>query len=216
MMKKTILFCCLLLSSCAMLTLNKDAVTSRQFLDAREKKILVNISEQKLYLLAPHNQIITSYPISSGRTGTGEINASGKTPRGMHIIGQKIGDEQPTLQAYKARQPIGLYSANNSKGKHILARILTLNGQEPYNKNTKARYVYIHGTPNTRQLGTIPVSSGCIRMNPKDIVELFELVNEHMPVYIYDDKNPLPRQRTIHQVANALSYVENQDTTWKA
>ncbi|KAA0442360.1 MAG: L,D-transpeptidase, partial [Candidatus Thioglobus sp.] len=57
----------------------------------------------------------------------------------------------------------------------ILSRILWLDGLEAHNQNTKARYIYIHGTPDETQLG-ISGSKGCIRMHNADIMALFDLV----------------------------------------
>src|SRR5205814_10165594 len=61
----------------------------------------------------------------------------------------------------------------------ILTRILWLSDREP-GKNrlgdvdTMRRYIYIHGTPETAEMGK-PGSIGCIRMRNANIVELFEL-----------------------------------------
>ena len=45
------------------------------------------------------------------------------------------------------------------------------------------RYIYIHGTPDTEPMG-LPLSHGCVRMRNKDIIELFEQVEEGMAVTI--------------------------------
>jgi lipoprotein-anchoring transpeptidase ErfK/SrfK len=37
------------------------------------------------------------------------------------------------------------------------------------------RYIYIHGTPDSVQLG-MPGSGGCIRMRNADVMELFDAV----------------------------------------
>ena len=68
----------------------------------------------------------------------------------------------------------------------ILARILTLDGQEPGNANTLARYIYIHGTAHTRLLGR-PASHGCIRMAPDAIIELYPLLPIGTGVFISQD-----------------------------
>ena len=36
-------------------------------------------------------------------------------------------------------------------------------------------YIYIHGTPEERNIG-LPVSYGCIRMRSRDVIELFDIV----------------------------------------
>ena len=70
----------------------------------------------------------------------------------------------------------------------ILTRILWLSGCEVgFNRlgevDTMRRYIYIHGTPDTMELGR-PGSIGCIRMRNADLVELFDLVPAGTPVEI--------------------------------
>ena len=70
----------------------------------------------------------------------------------------------------------------------ILTRILWLAGCEPGHnqggtQDTLARYIYIHGTPDTEPMG-IPQSHGCIRMRNQDIVTLFDYVNIGTPVSV--------------------------------
>jgi lipoprotein-anchoring transpeptidase ErfK/SrfK len=62
----------------------------------------------------------------------------------------------------------------------ILTRILWLSGCEVGSNrlgevDTMRRYVYIHGSPDTVEMGK-PGSIGCIRMRNQDVLELFELV----------------------------------------
>jgi lipoprotein-anchoring transpeptidase ErfK/SrfK len=45
------------------------------------------------------------------------------------------------------------------------------------------RYIYIHGTPDSTELGK-PGSHGCIRMRNHDLLELFELVSAGTEVEI--------------------------------
>ena len=70
----------------------------------------------------------------------------------------------------------------------MLTRLLWLSGCER-GKNrlgevdTMRRYIYIHGSPETAQMGK-PGSIGCIRMRNRDIVELFDRVAPYTPVEI--------------------------------
>jgi lipoprotein-anchoring transpeptidase ErfK/SrfK len=62
----------------------------------------------------------------------------------------------------------------------ILTRILWLSGCEVGfnrlgNVDTMRRFIYIHGSPDSVQMGR-PGSIGCIRMRNTDIVELFDRV----------------------------------------
>lgn len=73
----------------------------------------------------------------------------------------------------------------------ILTRILWLSGCEPgFNRlgdvDTMRRYIYIHGSPDSVELGK-PGSIGCIRMRNRDIVEIFERVAPGTPVQIVDN-----------------------------
>ncbi|MEM7699079.1 MAG: L,D-transpeptidase, partial [Verrucomicrobiota bacterium] len=74
----------------------------------------------------------------------------------------------------------------------IVTRILWLNGLEDRNENAYRRYIYIHGTPEERNIGR-PASYGCIRMKSRDIVQLFNQVGIGAKVYVSED--PLPRGR---------------------
>ena len=70
----------------------------------------------------------------------------------------------------------------------ILTRILWLSGtQHGFNRlgnvDTMQRYIYIHGSPDSTEMGKIG-SHGCIRMRNADIVELFDLIEAGTPVII--------------------------------
>ena len=49
--------------------------------------------------------------------------------------------------------------------------------------DTMRRYTYIHGSPDSAQMGK-PGSIGCVRMRNRDIEELFELVPPYTQVDI--------------------------------
>ena len=125
------------------------------------------------------------YTVSTSKHGAGETHGTFRTPRGRHVIRAKIGAGAPLNAVFRGRRATGeIYSAelarSNPDRYWILTRILWLSGTE-IGKNrlgpvdTMRRYIYIHGTPDTDQLGS-PSSIGCIRMANRDIVELFELV----------------------------------------
>ena len=54
--------------------------------------ILIDISEQRLYLKKNESIVIKSYSISSSFLGEGQVENSFKTPLGNHIIAKKIGE----------------------------------------------------------------------------------------------------------------------------
>ena len=70
----------------------------------------------------------------------------------------------------------------------ILTRILWLSGCEVGRNrlgdvDTMRRYIYIHGCPDSAELGK-PGSIGCVRMRNRDVAELFELVAPYTAVNI--------------------------------
>lgn len=139
------------------------------------------------------DQLLFTYSISTGKNGFGEQINSECTPRGWHKIHSIIGLENEVNSVFSARQWTGeIYSAElatNEPGRDwILTRILQLDGLEPgRNKGGEVdslnRYIYIHGTPDTTELGK-PGSRGCIRMRNEDLVVLAQWVTTETLVYI--------------------------------
>jgi L,D-transpeptidase YbiS len=131
------------------------------------------------------------YRVSTSKYGLGELVGSYKTPRGQHTLIQKIGGGMPLNAVFKGRVFTGdCYNASEvgaDTEDYILSRILWLSGCEFNNQfypcSTRSRYIYIHGTPESRPLG-IPLSIGCIRMSNTDIVSLFDMVVEGCKVNI--------------------------------
>tara|TARA_B100000902_G_C27042157_1_gene779902 strand:- start:519 stop:845 length:327 start_codon:yes stop_codon:yes gene_type:complete len=107
-----------------------------------------------------------------------------------------IGKDLPKLSIFEGRRYTGKIwtkeiSELNPDHDWILSRILWLSGKEIGinrlgNCDTMQRYIYIHGTPNEKELGK-PLSHGCIRMANKDVIELFKLVSVGTIVHI-DEK----------------------------
>ena len=116
-----------------------------------------------------------SAPVSTGAAGVGSQEGSGRTPLGRFCICSKHGENAPLHTVFRARIPVGVYTDAMQGQDAILSRILCLDGMEPANANTRARYIYIHGTPEVEKLGT-PASHGCIRLSPQDAATLFDLV----------------------------------------
>lgn len=136
-------------------------------------------NQQKLIL--KQNDKIFYYSISTALKGFGEKANSFQTPRGLHRIHQKIGDNLLENAVFIARRFTGeIYTpalgAANPDRDWILTRILWLEGLEEKNQNTLSRFIYIHGTPDNEPM-EIPSSHGCIRMKNKDIIALYDLVN---------------------------------------
>jgi lipoprotein-anchoring transpeptidase ErfK/SrfK len=156
-------------------------------------RIRIDIGTQQLELFDDKGRRIRSYLISSAKNGVGEQNGSYCTPRGRHIVRAKIGANQPPNTVFVERRPTGeTYGAELARRfprrDWILTRILWLSGCEPgFNRlgrvDTMRRAIYIHGSPDTAEMGK-PGSHGCIRMRNQDIIELFDLVAPGTPVLI--------------------------------
>jgi len=147
--------------------------------------ININISTQILELNDDQGELILDYSISSARNGSGQVSGSYCTPLGKHIVRAKIGAGLPENTVFVGRRPTGeRYTpellAQFPKRDWILTRILWLSGCEVGfnrlgNVDTMRRFIYIHGSPDSVQMGR-PGSIGCIRMRNTDIVELFDRV----------------------------------------
>lgn len=150
--------------------------------------IHVSLARQQLYLLEPAPEgevLLRQYPVSTARNGAGEEMDSYRTPRGRHVIAQKIGAGLPSHAVFVAREPTGEIWTPELAARYpgrdwILTRILWLGGDEPGRNrggrvDTQARYIYIHGTADEHLIGS-PVSHGCIRMKNADVLDLFERV----------------------------------------
>ena len=144
------------------------------------KNIKVSIAKQTLELF-DDDKLIKSYTVSTSKHGCGQEENSFKTPLGKHIIRAKIGKSKIGGHVFVSRRPIAkviLASmlAENDDNDYITTKILWLSGCEKGfnrlgNVDSFARYIYIHGTPYEKQLGT-PASNGCIRMHFADILDL--------------------------------------------
>ena len=149
------------------------------------KRIIVDVSQQKLFALDSQQQVLFEYAVSTSRYGVGNQDGSFKTPPGEHSIAQKIGDGCAREEVFIGRQPQGqlsdLQAAGTSLPEDIItARILRLQGLEPgINQgdgiDSYQRYIYIHGTADEAAIG-LPASHGCVRMRNDDVIELFDQV----------------------------------------
>ncbi|BCK87318.1 hypothetical protein MIZ01_1090 [Sideroxyarcus emersonii] len=156
-------------------------------------RISISIREQVLELFDDNGKLLRRYPVSTGANGVGEENGSYCTPRGRHVIRARIGAGQPENAVFVKRRPTGEIYTPELGAQHpgrdwILTRILWLSGCESgYNRggscDTMRRYVYIHGTPDSTELGK-PGSRGCVRMRNAELIELFELVQAGTAVEI--------------------------------
>jgi lipoprotein-anchoring transpeptidase ErfK/SrfK len=156
-------------------------------------KLQVSIPAQALTLTDDAGAALRSYRVSTAAKGAGELRGSNCTPRGRHIVRAKIGAGAPPNTVFVGRRPTGEIWTPELAARYpdrdwILTRILWLSGCEVgFNRlgdvDTMRRYIYIHGTPDTMEMGK-PGSIGCIRMRNGDLVELFDLVPAGTPIEI--------------------------------
>lgn len=162
--------------------------------DAGEAAIDIDIGRQRLELRAG-GRVVFACPVSTAANGPGERVDSECTPRGEHLVAEKIGAGSAPGTVFVGRQPTGerytpaLRAAAPGRD-FILTRILWLEGCEPGRNrgagvDSRARYIYLHGAPDDVPMG-VPGSRGCVRLRNDDIIRLFDLVSVGTRVRIHE------------------------------
>lgn len=156
--------------------------------------IVIDVAGQSLKLF-DGERLLRQWVVSTARNGVGERQGSECTPLGAHRIRLKIGEGCEEGTVFVARRPTGeRYAtevARRNPGRDwILSRILWLTGTESgFNRggdrDTLRRFIYIHGCPDSEPMG-IPRSHGCVRMRNRDVIELFDRVENGCPVQIVE------------------------------
>ncbi|MEY2499844.1 MAG: hypothetical protein QOI07_178 [Verrucomicrobiota bacterium] len=137
--------------------------------------VVVSIPQQRLALL-DNGALIATYPISTSKFAIGDAPGSRATPLGELEIARKIGGGAVLGTVFKDRRPTGEILVPDAPGRDpIVTRILWLRGRESQNANAYGRYIYIHGTPEERNIGQ-RASYGCIRMKSRDVMQLYDIV----------------------------------------
>jgi hypothetical protein len=148
-------------------------------------QVIISVRDQKLTVITPdHRRIV--FPISTSKFGLGDRRRSYSTPTGELEVAQKVGDGAPVGSVFHGRVRTGEIVKVDAPGRDaIVTRILALRGLEEGNKDAFSRGIYIHGTPEERNIGR-PTSYGCIRMRSKDVIQLYNLVKVGARVQIID------------------------------
>ncbi|MBF0321012.1 MAG: L,D-transpeptidase family protein [Nitrospirae bacterium] len=151
-----------------------------------ENAILINLAEMRLYSFFTFNghRFVKSYPIGIGREGF-------NTPEGLFRITHKV--ENPVWRPTKRMldetpdlDPIVPPGPDNPLGDYWLQLSIPTYG--------------IHGTNKPYSVGR-RISSGCIRLYPEDIDDLYNYVKIKTPVKIINE----PVKLAVHE--NAV-YIE--------
>ena len=174
---------CLLLSACA----HQDT----------HHKLVISIPDQKM-ILYKDSQPVAEYDVSTSKYGLGDTPGSRATPLGTLEVEQKIGDYVPPGGVLKSRRFTGEVLPPDAPGRDpIVSRILWLKGMEACNCNAFNRCIYIHGTPEERNIGR-PASFGCIRMRSEDVINLYNTIGVGAKVEIINSPlapPPVPQQQ---------------------
>lgn len=173
--------------------------------DESSHQLVLSIPEQRM-VLVKNQAIIREYKISTARSGAGETVDSATTPRGLHVIAEKIGADIPKGMIFRGREPTGEYSELDPTDipPPVVSRLFRLRGLETRNVNTYERLIYLHGSPHEKLLGQ-PASGGCIRMSSDDVIELFDMIRVGTPITIVETS-----------IVNGLTEVQARSIAFKA
>ncbi len=157
-----------------------------------DHQVVISTVDQRMTLLTKGVPVAT-YAVSTSKFGLGDAPNSFRTPVGRLEVARKIGDGAPEGTVFKNREPTGEVLAADAPGRDpIVTRILWLKGTEDQTAHAFDRTIYIHGTPEERNLG-LPVSYGCVRMRSADVVQLYSIVGWGAEVFIL----PFPLDRAV-------------------
>ena len=168
-------------------------------------EVLISVADQKLRVVSM-GRTISEFPISTSRYGLGDSFNSYRTPVGAMVVSRKVGSNLPLGAVLKHKRPTGEILKVNAPGRDpIVTRILCLRGVQQGTRNAEARGIYIHGTPEEKNIGR-RASYGCIRMRSRDVAALYEQVGVGTRVRIEDAplrrmvKNATPRVTPVMPV----------------
>ncbi|MDK9736237.1 L,D-transpeptidase family protein [Vibrio sp. D404a] len=144
--------------------------------DAPRQGVVINLAELRLYYFEPSKNLVHVFPVGIGRVGrdTPEMtttisqkrpNPTWTPPKSIREEYLEKGIELPPVVPAGPENPLGDYALRLAYG--------------------SGEYL-IHGTNKEFGIG-LRVSSGCIRMEPKDIEWLFEKVNRGEKVTIINE-----------------------------
>lgn len=159
-----------------------------------DHRILVSVADQRLALYHKE-RLLGRYPISTSRFGLGDRPGSRATPLGRMEVAKMIGDGAPLGAVFRSRRRTGEVLRPDAPGRDpIVTRIIWLKGLEPQNRHAFARCIYIHGTPEERNVGH-PASFGCVRMRSVDVLTVFNAIGVGATVDIIPGSLPEPPQQ---------------------
>ncbi len=149
-------------------------IPSRYILPQPRSGVVINLAELRLFYYPPHQHVVVTYPVGIGREGW-------STPEGPTTVIQKVAN--PTWYV-----PADI-KADRAKSGITLPNIVPPGPDDPL--GAYALYLgfpgyRIHGTNDPTGVGRRS-SSGCIRMWPEDVENLFENVPKGEKVTVVND-----------------------------
>jgi hypothetical protein len=168
-------------------------------------ELIISVRDQKLVLLR-NGEKVAMYPVSTSMFGLGDVWGRMTTPLGYLAVEKKIGDNAPVGAVFHNRRMTGEVLQPDTPGRDpITTRIIWLRGLEAQNAHAFQRCIYIHGTPQEKNIGR-PASYGCIRMKSKDVADLYQQVPVGAVVQIIPDRLPkLEKGRPHHETTLAVT-----------
>lgn len=173
-----------------------------------KNEVIISVKQQKLMLLQ-NGARVTTYPVSTSKFGVGDASGKLTTPLGAMAVAQKIGDHAPTGAVFHNRRFTGEIIRPNAPGRDpIITRIIWLRGLEASTSRAFSRCIYIHGTPEEKNIGR-PASYGCIRMKSKDVTALYSQLPIGAFVQVVPDKLPnVAKAKVVYQIKAPDAPVE--------
>ena len=167
-------------------------------------ELIISVRDQKLMLVRDGGKVAI-YPVSTSMFGLGDAWGRMTTPLGYLAVEKKIGDNAPVGAVFHNRRLTGEVLQPNAPGRDpITTRIIWLRGLEAQNAHAFQRGIYIHGTPQEKEIGR-PASYGCIRMKSKDVAELYEQVPLGAVVQIIPDRLPkMEKAKSRQETSNGV------------
>src|SRR5213082_2967923 len=166
-------------------------------------QVIISVRDQKLMLVQNGGKVVT-YPVSTSMFGLGDSWGRMTTPLGYFAVEQKIGDNVPVGAVFHNRRLTGEVLQPNAPGRDpVTTRIIWLRGLEAQNAHAFQRCIYIHGTPQEKNIGR-PASYGCVRMKSSDVAALYDRVPPGALVQITPEHLPKVAKATGSQPINTF------------
>src|ERR1044071_2371649 len=177
-------------------------------------RLIISVRDQKLMLVQNGGKVAT-YPVSTSMFGVGDSWGRMTTPIGYLAVEKKIGDNVPVGAVFHKRKLTGEVLQPNAPGRDpVTTRIIWLRGLEAQNAHAFQRGIYIHGTPQEKNIGR-PASYGCIRMKSTDVAALYDRVPVGALVQITPEHLPkvakAPRSQPASTFVTASAKPQTQN-----